>query len=100
VRLLGAGRLFLAETGCFSKSLRPLPLSDCGEALAEWFELVLERHESRSADCTAGLYDRLAGLVGLDEVEEKEDFPDTVMPRARCDSGERLPGYALVELLS
>lgn len=62
-------------------------------------ELLLERAESRNADCTAGLYDMLAGLAGFDVVDENEDFADIVLPRAPSEAGERLPGLGLVELL-
>jgi hypothetical protein len=51
---------------------------------------VLDRHESLSADWTAGLYDMLAGLVGPEDVEENEDdFTDMAMPSwGECVSRE------------
>lgn len=63
--------------------------------MAERCELVLNRHESRSADCTAGLYDMLVGLAGPEDVEENDDFPDMPPPSTRCESSDGLSGCAL-----
>ena len=58
----------------------------CGDTLADLCELVLDRHESRRADCTAGLYVMLAGLAGPEDVDEKDDFPDAIPPGNRVSS--------------
>jgi len=34
----------------------------------------------------------LSGLAGPDDVDENDDFPDTVMPSALCESSEGLVG--------